>query len=305
MNRGDRRETLFQDDPDGRRFLETLETLGEACAQTAWQVHAYCLMANHFHLVLETPHANLVAGMKWFLGTCTSRFNRRHKLFGHLFSGRYKALVVEGGGNGYLHTVCDYVHLNPARANLLALEQALRDYPWSRYGEYLQGPGRRAAWLRVDRLWGEMGIPQDSAAGREQFATLMEERGRQEEPGGWQSIRRGWCVGGEEFRQELLEQMSEPMGRQRYGGTERQEIDEAKAERLLAEESQRRQWGRVELEGRRKGDQEKVKIAWRLRCETTMTLDWIAQRLAMGSAGYAAQGLREAKEGKKDTILRD
>jgi len=59
-----------------------------------------------FHLVVETPRANLVAGMKWFLGTYTSRFNRRHKLFGHLFSGRYKALLVDGSGNGYLRTVC-------------------------------------------------------------------------------------------------------------------------------------------------------------------------------------------------------
>jgi putative transposase len=57
------------------------------------QVHAYVLMLNHFHLVVETPQPNLMAGMKWFLGTYTSRFNRRHKVFGHLFSGRYKALM--------------------------------------------------------------------------------------------------------------------------------------------------------------------------------------------------------------------
>ena len=90
MNRGDRREPIFQDDADRRRFLETL---GEACGKTEWQIHAYCLMGNHFHLVVETPKANLVAGMKWLLGVYTSRFNRRHKLFGHLFSGRYKALI--------------------------------------------------------------------------------------------------------------------------------------------------------------------------------------------------------------------
>src|SRR5438132_664548 len=90
LNRGDRREGIFHDDADRQRFIETL---GEACGKTGWQVHAYCLMPNHFHLVLETPQPNLVAGMKWFLGTYTGRFNRRHKLFGHLFSGRYKALV--------------------------------------------------------------------------------------------------------------------------------------------------------------------------------------------------------------------
>src|ERR1700674_1024873 len=82
MNRGDQRENIFRDDQDREQFLKTL---GEACVKTDWQIHAWCLMSNHFHLIVETPKANLVAGMKWFLGTYTSRFNRRHKLFGHLF----------------------------------------------------------------------------------------------------------------------------------------------------------------------------------------------------------------------------
>src|ERR1700684_3899099 len=122
MNRGNRREDIFRDEADRKRFLETL---GEACGKTQWQIHAYCLMRNHFHLVVETPQANLVAGMQWFLGTYTARFNRRHKLFGHLFSGRYKSLIVDGSGGGYLKTVCDYVHLNPVRAKLLKREERL------------------------------------------------------------------------------------------------------------------------------------------------------------------------------------
>src|SRR6266566_4069764 len=79
INRGDQREDIFADDDDRRRFRSTLE---EACTKTEWQVHAYCLMRNHFHLVVETPQANLVAGMKWLLGVYTGRFNRRHRLFG-------------------------------------------------------------------------------------------------------------------------------------------------------------------------------------------------------------------------------
>jgi putative transposase len=104
MNRGDRREPIFVDDEDRELFFETL---GQACAKTDWQVHAYCLMGNHFHLVVETPRANLVAGMRWFLGTYTARFNRWHKLFGRLFSGRYKALLIDGSTPGYLRTVCE------------------------------------------------------------------------------------------------------------------------------------------------------------------------------------------------------
>src|SRR5882762_8095307 len=128
MNRGNRREDIFIDDQDRRKFLTTLE---EACQKTGWQVHAYCLMRNHFHLVLETPNGNLVDGMRWFLSAYTIRLNHRQKLFGHVFSGRYKALVVDGSGNGYLRTACDYVHLNPVRAKLLGPEQLLREFTWS------------------------------------------------------------------------------------------------------------------------------------------------------------------------------
>src|SRR5690349_11104366 len=95
MNRGDHQEPIFRGVTDRELFLKTL---GQACEKTDWQVHAWCLMSNHFHLVVETPQPNLVAGMKWLLGTYTARFNRRHKLFGHLFTGRYKALFVDGSG---------------------------------------------------------------------------------------------------------------------------------------------------------------------------------------------------------------
>jgi len=81
-------------------------------------VHAYCLMKTHFHLVVESPRANLVPGMKWLLSTYTIRFNRRHKVFGRLLSGRYQALPVDGSGGGYLRTACDCVDLNPSRAKL-------------------------------------------------------------------------------------------------------------------------------------------------------------------------------------------
>src|SRR5262249_30639513 len=144
--------------------------------KTGWQVHALCLMSNHFHLVVETPRANLVVGMRWFLGTYTARFNRRHRLCGHLFSGRYKALVVDGSASGYLKVVCDYVHLNPVRAKLLRPQQPLKEYRWSSWPEYLKSPRRRWQWLRVDRILGEWGIKADTAAGRRQLAQGMEQR---------------------------------------------------------------------------------------------------------------------------------
>jgi REP element-mobilizing transposase RayT len=291
LNRGDRREEIFRDDLDRRRFLETL---AEACAKTGWQVHAYCLMPNHFHLVVETPEANLVAGMKWFLGTYTSRFNRRHKLFGHLFSGRYKALVVDSTTPGYLKTVCDYVHLNPVRARLLRVEEPLKSYAWSSFPEYLKSPTRRLAWLRVDRLLGEHGIPKDSPAGRQVFEQRLEERRRAEDgPEAWAPVRRGWCLGEEAFRKELLAQVSERRGAHHYGA-ELQEGEEAKAERLVQEELARHKWSEEDLAGKPKTDRAKARIALRLRRETTMTLAWIAGRLQMGSVNTLKNTLRLA-----------
>ncbi len=288
MNRGDRREPIFKDDQDHRRFLETL---GEACNKTGWQVHAYCLMLNHFHLVVETPNANLVAGMKWFLGTYTSRFNRRHKLFGHLFSGRYKSLIVDGSGDGYLRTVCDYVHLNPVRAKLLPPEEPLQAYRWSSYPEYLKRAGQRVRWLRVDRVLGELGIQRDDTAGRKLFAQAMEERRGKDQPGEWKAVRRGWFLGGAQLRVQVLEMMGGEMG-QHHGGEEKQETDEQKAQRLVLEELAKRGWTEQDLKQRRKTDARKVKMAARLRRETVMTLDWIARRLHMGCRHTLANCLK-------------
>jgi len=270
MNRGDRREPIFKDDQDRGLFLETL---AECCGKTGWEVHALCLMGNHFHLVVETPQGNLVAGMKWLLGTYTGRFNRRHKLFGHLFSGRYKALIVDSSGNGYLKTVCDYVHLNPARAKLLRPEQPLRAYRWSSWPEYLKRPDKRWPWLRVDRLLGENRIPLDSAGGRRQLEAALEGRRAEETGVDYKRVRRGWCLGDEAFRKELLGQMKEQLGAEHYGA-ERQETAEAQAEEIVKEELKRRRWGQEDLGRRAKEERERV---------GPIILAFIAVRIPTGS----------------------
>lgn len=295
MNRGDRREAIFKTDSDRELFLATLE---ECCEKTGWVIHAYCLMLNHFHLVVETPRGNLVAGMKWFLGTYTARFNRRHKLSGHLFSGRYKALAVDGTGSGYLKTVCDYVHLNPARAKQIGPQAPLRAYSWSSYPSYLKLPSKRAGWLRVGRVLGEHGIPKDNAAGRQEFEARMEERRAEKEDTAYKKIRRGWCYGGEAFRQELLDQIAGSAGEHHYA-EDRFESDEQKARRIVAMELKRMRWAPQDLNRRRKGDPKKVRIARRLREETTMTLRWVAAELHMGAWTNVSNLLsRERRRGR-------
>ena len=289
LNRGDRREPSFRDDLDHQKFLTTL---AEACRKTDWQVHADWLMHNHFHLVVETPNANLVAGMRWFMSTYTAPFNRRHKLFGHLFSGRYKALLVDGSGNGYLRTVCDYVHLNPVRANRLRPEQKLADLAWSSWPDYLQAPEQRPRWLRVDRLLGELGIPKDSEAGREQLEQYLETRRAAEDEAEYKGIRRGWCLGTEAFRQELLERGRAGAGEHQRADLRRETVAE-KARRILNEELDKLGWTGAELAQRPKGDARKVRMARRLRAETSVTLKWIAEHLQMGSWTHVANRLSQ------------
>lgn len=288
MNRGDRREPIFRDDPDHRSFLATL---AEVCAKTNWQVHAYVLMPNHFHLVVETPNPNLVEGMKWFLGTYTTRFNYRHKLTGHLFSGRYKAPLVDGSRDHYFRTVCDYVHLNPARARLLRPEQPLDAFGWSSWCEYLKPPAQRPRWLRVDRLLGEWRIPGDSEAGRLELQRCVETRRLSENSADYQAIRRGWCFGAEQFRRELIERTT-IRATENHHAPARQETNEDKARRLLTTELERLGWSNVDLAERAKGDPDKIEIARRLRTETTVTLKWIATELLMGTGGNVSNLLR-------------
>ena len=244
MSRGDRREDIFLDDVDRQDFIKTL---AEACQKTDFQVHTYCLMRNHFHLVVETRLGNLVAGMAWLLSAYTIRLNHRHELFGHVFSGRYKALPVDGSGNGYLKTVCDDVHLNPVRAGLLRPEDPLRADPWSSLGWYAAARAHRPAWIRVDRLLGEHGIGEDTAPGRAELERRMEARRAEEtDEQVLQPLRRGWCLGRPEFRREMLVRMEGQFG-DHHAGELRRAGAEVKGERIIAEELKRLGWTESDL----------------------------------------------------------
>jgi len=293
MSRGDRREDIFLDDVDRQEFLKTL---AEACHKTGWQLHAYCLMRNHFHLVAETPEANLVEGMRWLLSAYTIRLNHRHKLFGHVFSGRYKALLVDRDCQGYLKTVCDYVHLNPVRACLLQPDERLEAYPWSSLHWYRAAPEYRPSWIRVDRLLGEHGIQCDNAAGRADFQRRLEER-RLEETNdeSLRQIRRGWCFGTENFRKQMLELVQkQPV---ELPGKIERESSAVRAERIITEELGRLGWTREQLAARRKSDPQKLALAARLRKETTLTIKDIALRLHLGTSKSANANLHRHTKG--------
>lgn len=284
MSRGDRREDIFVDAVDRECFLELLS---QACAKTGWEVHAYCLMTNHWHAVVETPQANLSLGMRWLLGTYTQKFNRRHRQWGHLFGGRYKAQLIDERSRGYLAQACNYVHLNPGRARMLKPGAALESYPWSSYAAYLH-PRLRREWLRVDRLLGEHGLERDTAANRREFARRMAAMCPVDLAGENRPLRRGWKLGAEDFLDHLVDKITkEDKGTE--PARDRREVDHILAQRLAADCLREVGWKLCDLEKNRKGDPVKVEIARQLRAQTPMTREWIAQHLRMGSAGYLSQ----------------
>lgn len=280
MSRGKDDAAVFRNEKDRALFLEAL---GQTCAKTGWQVHAYCVMKTDFHLVVETPRGNLAEGMKWLLSAYTIGFNRRYNAVGPVFSGRYKGLPLDGRRDAYLRLACDYVHLEPVRARVLKPRNELQAYPWSSYGEYLKSPRERPDWLRVDRLLEQCGIPKDSSAGRKQFAKRMEtRRGASEEE--FRGLRRGWYLGGPEFRKELVAQLKGKRGD--HFGKAARESEEARAEAYTRKALREAGLREKDLVSLPKGDPQKVKVARQLRQETTMTIGWIAERLCMGVEGY-------------------
>lgn len=142
-SRGNARQSIFKDDYDRKTFLKTL---GDVVDRYNWLCHSYCLMDNHYHLLIETLNANLSLGMRQLNGVYTQYYNRRHKKPGHIFQGRFKSILVDR--DSYLLELCRYIVLNPVRAGMVGHPE---DYKWSSYcmtaGHFSPKPFLETEWV--------------------------------------------------------------------------------------------------------------------------------------------------------------
>lgn len=189
--RGNERREVFRDDGDRECFLAVL---GRTVWLFRWRLHAYVLMGNHYHLVVETPEPTLSRGMRQLNGIYTQAFNRAHKRAGHLFQGRFKAILLEK--EAHLLELCRYVVLNPVRAGLV---QSARGWGWSSY--------RATAGMTDAPKWLETGwtLEQfDSMRGRatEAYQRYVAE-GRKSRYEPWGEVVQQVYLGGEGFRREI------------------------------------------------------------------------------------------------------
>lgn len=312
MARGNRRADIVFDDEDRKIFLRTL---GEVCKRAGFRVHAFTLMGNHYHLLLETPQANLTAGMGWFQNAYTRRFNTRHKLWGHLFGGRYKAIIVEPG-NAYW-AIMDYIHLNPVRAGFVSESDGIGSYAWSSLPLYLKEPAERPEFLETT-IGFEVSGCRDDAEGRKEFlhglersvdwrnptqaGVVFSSEKRRPELSVHAALRRGWFFGSQSFKENLLAKLKIKLaeGGKRhangYHGPEIKDHGQALAEKLADAGCAYFGWNGGDLQALPKGDERKALIASMIHRHTTMPLDWISERLKMGVRAGVCRGIKRHRE---------
>jgi putative transposase len=200
-SRGNGQAAIYLQDEDQALWLDVLEQVRE---RFNWIVHAYCQMTNHYHLLIETPDGNLAKGMRQFNGVYTQRFNRTHNRVGHVFQGRYQAILAQK--DAYLLELSRYIVLNPVRARMVS---TVRDWPWSNYRS-TAGMTPAPQWLETDwilncfakrRREAQMGYRRFVAEGKNQ-------------PSLWADLKNQIYLGSESFVEEMRRKVAvdQPLG---------------------------------------------------------------------------------------------
>ncbi len=295
INRGNYRADIFATEGTKAAFEKCLF---EACEKSHWVLHAYVVMRNHYHLALETPQGNLVAGMKWLQATFANRFNRLRKESGHVFQGRYQAIVVENGAG--LGAVCHYIHLNPVRARAVKVE-SLATY---RYGSFrwLGLPRARPVFLNFSTALEAAGGLQDIPAGRKLYLEYLGWLA-EDEPArkalGFETLSRGWAHGTKSFKKALIQEHKESKAMRAAVEAETLEAREMIWEDAVQRCLRRLRQQNTDVVTTPKAASWKVAVATHLKATTTVSNPWLARRLHMGDPDAVSRYCAECRAGQR------
>ena len=192
--RGNERKDVFKSEKDRERFLTYLES---AVKRYGAIIHVYCLMSNHYHLFIETPSGNLSQIMQHINGAYTNYFNTKRKRSGHLFQGRYKAILIEA--DEYAAELSRYIHLNPVRADMTKRPE---EYPWSSYRDYI-GERKAPEWLKTGFVLGYFGTKASDSERR--YRKFVEDLLGKEYESPLNAAIAATMLGGTEFIREIME----------------------------------------------------------------------------------------------------
>jgi putative transposase len=295
INRGNYRADIFQTEGAKAAFEACLF---EACAKSGWMLHAYVIMRNHYHLALETPQGNLVAGMQWLQATYANRFNNLRGERGHLFQGRYKALLVEEGEP--LSMVCHYLHLNPVRAGVLPVER-LPEYRFSSYW-YLRQPKLRPPCLRFVTSLAEAGGLTDTVPGWNSYADYLAWQAAEGPTGkskAYVSMSRGWALGSAGFKKTLVHDHALAAESRAWENQGAREIREQRWEDLFQRALAALDRKEDELPIGPESAPWKVAIATFLKERTQAPNPWLAHRLGMQRPVYVSRLVSAARRAQQ------
>jgi putative transposase len=294
ISRGNYKSWIFETEGARKSFRRCLV---QVCQAKGWHLHAWCLMSNHYHLLLETPESNLVEGMKWLQGTFASRFNRFRKESGHVFQGRYKAIIVDGDALG---PVAHYIHLNPVRAGIVEAQQ-LYTYADSSFHQFWY-PRCRWSFARMDLFLDAAGGLTDTLSGRKLYrdylAWLSADDSEQKRLG-FERMCRGWIKGAKEFKKAIMEDSGDLAAI--WGmESEANEIKELRWEKALCQSLSA--LGKSEADLVKDGIRENWKLA--LGCylheHSLIAYRWLAERLHAGAVKSFANRILYYQRHKRD-----
>ena len=277
INRGNYRSWIFESEGARKSFLECLQL---TCNAKNWRLHAWCLMGNHYHLLIKTPDANLVDGMRWLQSTFANRFNRSRGVHGHVFQGRYKAIVLDDDAIG---PVAHYIHLNPCRAGIVPVDQ-LESYRDSSFHQLWYTKQR---WkfcdyeCCLDSAGGLKDTPHGRRLYRDYLAWLMTDDAEQKRYG-FEKMCKGWAKGSKAFKRAVLDDCDDIKLKQLVE-SDSKEMRGPFWEHMLSQSLKCLGKTARDLRTERKGAVWKVALARHLRESHLIPNGWLAESLNMGT----------------------